>query len=102
MHITASPQGVIQQAASSLNLTCSASGALSPPLSYQWTSTCTGNCFVLQQGRSQTLIQSSLHSIDSGNHTCRITDDLGNSGTATIEVAVNGEMSIKVVLNSNV
>ena len=95
MQITASPPGTVQQAASSLNLTCSASGTLTLPLSYQWTSTCTGNCFVLQ-GTSQTLVQPSLHSIDSGNHTCRVTDDLGNTGTATVEVTVNGELNIKL------
>ena len=87
--IIVSPPRMIQQAASSLNLTCSPSGALLPPLSYQWTSTCSGSCFVLQ-GASQTLIQSSLHSIDSGSHTCQVTDDLGNTGTATVEVIVNG------------
>ena len=85
-----SPLGVIHQAASSLNLTCVVSGVSDTQLSYRWTSTCTGNCFVIGS-MSQSLVQSALHSIDSGNHTCVVTDSLGNEGRATIQVLVSGE-----------
>ena len=89
VEVVVSPPGVTQQASSSINLTCVVSGDSSPPYSYQWTSTCTGNCFVLQDD-SPTLTQLSLHSIDAGNHTCHVTDTLGNSGTATTEIVVTG------------
>ena len=97
MGITVSPvAGVMQQASSSINLTCVVSGTFHPPLSYQWTSTCMGDCFVLL-GRTQTLTESSLHSIDSGNHTCSVTDALGNSGMATTEIRITGKKKIVIM-----
>ena len=95
VEVVVSPPGVIQQASSSINLTCVVSGDSSPPYSYQWTSTCTGNCFVLQDN-SPTLTQLSLHSIDAGNHTCHVTDTLGNSGTATTEIVVTGNSYVPI------
>lgn len=92
--ITVMPLGVTQQASSSVNLTCAVSGISFPPLSYQWSSTCTGNCFVLA-GNTPTLTESTLHSIDTGNHTCTVSDSLGNSGTATTEIVVTGKCSIQ-------
>lgn len=89
VEVTVSPPGVTQLASSSLNLSCVVTGVSYPPLSFQWTSTCTGNCFVLE-GNSATLYQSSLHSIDTGNHTCSVTDALGNSGMGTAELAITG------------
>ena len=88
--VTASPSGVLHQASSSLNLTCSVQGQSDAQLSYQWTSTCTGNCFVLGS-TTQSVAQTALHSVDSGNHTCSVADALGNQGMATIQVAVVGE-----------
>ena len=90
--IEVSPAGITQQASSSVNLTCTVSGMSSPPLSYQWTSTCSGDCFVLE-GDTEALAESSLHSTDSGNHTCVVTDSLGNTGTATAEIVVSGKCS---------
>ena len=90
MSIVSSPPGVIHQAAASLNLTCTVSGQSNTQLSYQWTSTCTGDCFVTGS-RSQSLTQTALHSVDSGNHSCVVTDSLGNQGTATIQVMVTGK-----------
>ena len=95
MEVTVNPPGVTHRASSSINLTCTVTGMSYHPLSYQWTSTCTGNCFV-PLGRTSTLIKSSIHSIDSGNHTCTVTDALGNSGAATIEIAVTGKLSIYI------
>ncbi len=89
VQITVSPPGVTKQSASSVNLTCAVVGTVSAPLSYQWTSTCTGNCFVLL-GRTAMLSQPALHLVDSGNHTCTVTDAIGNSGTATAEIDVTG------------
>ncbi len=91
--VAVNPPGVTQQTSSTINLTCVVSGMPSLPLTYQWTSTCSGNCFVLL-GATQTITQPSLHSVDSGNHTCSVTDALGNSGTATAEVIVTGSLVI--------
>jgi hypothetical protein len=87
--VVVSPLGVIQQASSSINLTCVVSGQSSPPLTYQWTSTCGGSCFVLS-GMTSILAESALHSVDSGNHTCTVTDAVGNVGMATTQVIVAG------------
>ena len=89
--ISVSPPGLMHQASSSLNLTCGISGQSDSQLSYQWTSTCTGNCFVLGR-RVPSLMQTSLHSIDSGNHTCSVIDGFGNQGMATIQITVVGEL----------
>ncbi len=82
--------GVAKQASSSVNLTCSVSGSFTPPLTYQWSSSCTGDCFILQ-GTGSTRIESVLHSVDAGNHTCKVTDALGDSGSATVQIDINGE-----------
>ena len=92
--IRASPPGLVHQVFSSVNLTCTVSGIHRSPLSYRWTSTCTGsNCFVLSVS-TPTVSKSSLHSVDSGNHTCLVTDALGNSGSATVEIQVTGKRGI--------
>ena len=89
--IAVSPSGVVHQASSSLNLTCGRSGQSNTQISYQWSSTCTGNCFVLG-GRVSNLMQTALHSIDSGNHTCSVIDAFGNRGMATVEIIVSGKL----------
>ena len=89
--ITLSPPGVTKQASSPINLTCSVSGNFSASLTYEWSSTCTGNCFILQ-AMVPMLTKSSLHSVDSGNHTCTVSDSLGYSGSSTIEIKINGEL----------
>ena len=90
VQVIVDPHRTTHQASSSINLTCTVMGMYSTPLTYHWTSTCTGKCFVLL-GRTPTLTESSLHSIDSGNHTCTVTDALGNSGTASTEIVVSGK-----------
>ena len=55
-----------------------------------WNSTCSEDCFVLQQSAQQLIMKEVLHSVDSGNHTCIIVDDVGNVGSATIEIRVTG------------
>ena len=89
VEVIISPPEETKQASSSVNLTCTVSGSYTAPLSYQWTSTCTGNCFVLQATDSS-LTKLSLHSVDAGNHTCTVTDALGNSGSSTIQIRING------------
>ena len=83
----------IYQPGSMVVLNCSVVGA-SGPLVYEWTSTCSGDCFVLEQ-QSESVIESGIiHSGDAGNHTCTVTDDTGNYTTATIEMQVIGELIV--------
>ena len=56
---------------------------------YEWTSTCSGDCFIYSQNTG-TILQNVLHSVDSGNHTCYVIDYVGHSGSASIEMAVTG------------
>ena len=81
------------QAATALNLTCNVSGVFYPPLSYRWTSNCTGDCFVLERVAS-TISQMALRAIDSGAHTCSVVDAVGNVGMATFEMNVVGERKL--------
>jgi len=62
------------------------------PLSYLWTSTCSGDCFVLAQSTWSSIHKAIIHSTDSGNHSCMVTDDVGNTGSASIEMNVVGEI----------
>ena len=78
----------VYQAGSSVTLTCQAYGGY-PPLTYNWNSTCDGNCFVLNE-ETQSVQDSSLHSGDGGVHTCSVTDYVGCTGSATIQMTVSG------------
>ena len=78
----------VYQAGSSVTLTCQAYGG-SLPLSYYWNSTCDGNCFTLEEA-TQSVGESALHSRDSGNHTCSVTDYVGHTGNATTQITVSG------------
>ena len=31
-----------------------------------------------------------LHAVDSGNHTCTVVDDVGNTGSSAVELLVSG------------
>ena len=71
-----------------LTLTCQAQGG-NPPLTYNWTSSCGGLCFVLRE-TSDVVRQGALHSIDAGSHTCSATDYTGQTGNATLAISVTG------------
>ncbi len=73
--------------ATSVSLRCDATGT-SGIVTYQWNSTCEGDCFV--RGSSQTVGRSYLFSHDAGYHTCVVTDGAGNSGNASTEMNVIG------------
>ena len=49
----------------------------------------------LHGGRVSNLMQTALHSIDSGNHTCSVTDAFGNRGMATVRIVVSGKLCEK-------
>ena len=74
---------------STLMLMCSVDGRYGP-VNISWTSTCTGVCFVVQQSSQVLITKSVIHSVDSGNHTCTAVDDVGNTGSSTVEIRVEG------------
>lgn len=92
--VTSSPEpgeDASYAAGSSVTLTCEASGdGIVGALTFTWTSTCSlGNCFV--QGASNAEVSStSLHSRDSGTHTCTVTDEVGNFGSVNHDMNVIG------------
>ena len=84
-----STHGPVYSPGSSVQLNCSAEGTVGA-VSTNWNSTCSGNCFVLQQSTPMSIRKEILHSTDTGNHTCTVSDDVGNSGVATIEMRISG------------
>lgn len=76
---------------SGVTLQCSIVGpGAVEPVVYTWMSTCSGNCFVHQQSDQSIIHENIIHSSDSGNHTCAVLDDVGNSGSATFEMQIIG------------
>ena len=86
------PPGPNYEAASSVELSCQFESAeiFFEPVRYEWTSTCTGDCFVLGS-TAATITQLVLRSIDVGTHTCMAVDSVGNIGVATTDISVYGE-----------
>ena len=76
-------------AATDLSLECQVSCGIGG-YSYQWSSDCTGDCFIASQNASL-VSRSALHSTDSGNHTCIVVDGVGNMGSETMSINVVGE-----------
>ena len=77
----------MHKAGSSISLSCASDGG-QPPLSYLWNSTCS-NCFALHQS-TQMISKEVLHSRDTGVHTCTVSDYIGISGIASINLTVEG------------
>ena len=82
-------QGPSYSPGSTLQLTCSVDPQFGSVV-ITWTSTCTGNCFVAQQSSRNSIRKDILHAVDSGNHTCMVVDDVGNTGNATLNMEVSG------------
>ena len=59
-------------------------------LIYEWSSTCSGNCFTKGEGTA-TVSTPYLHSYDTGVHTCTVYDTLGCAGNGSITVNVVGK-----------
>ena len=90
------PLGSVYRVASSVTLTCEIDDTGTfVPLTYQWTSTCLGDCFVRDQ-TSPVVSREGLRSIDAGSHTCTVTDDVGNMGSASVEMAITGIANLQV------
>lgn len=100
MTIASTPQGQDINAAETLSLVCRASGGTGVYV-YQWSSTCTGNCFLNNINPvTQTISQQALRSADSGVYTCTVMDNAGNNGTDSIQLQVVGEIVLLAKLNS--
>ena len=95
MDITNPDQGTEYTPGSSVHLQCLADSRFAPVVT-TWNSTCNGGCFVLQQTGQQVIRTDVLHSADSGNHSCTVTDDVGNTGHTIYEMHVVGEYIISM------
>ena len=91
IHDNLGNRGSAYTAGSSVTLTCSADPRFGPFLT-TWTSTCIGDCFILQQSSQSSVSTIVLHAADSGNHTCTVTDDVGNTGSTSLFMRVSGEL----------
>ena len=58
-------------------------------ITYTWTSTCVGDCFVNGQN-NRSISTLALRAVDSGVHTCSVVDSVGNIGNGSIEIDVTG------------
>lgn len=85
-------QGPEYTPGSAVQLRCSVDGPFTAAVTV-WNSTCSGDCFVLQQSAQEVIMKTIVHGVDSGNHTCTIVDDVGNTGSATIVIRVTGKCS---------
>ena len=75
-------------------LACQVGLSPTPPtgaVTYEWTSTCSGDCFVLSQSTAATVSTQYLKAVDSGTHTCTVTDSIGNQGSASVDISTSGE-----------
>ena len=99
MQIQRDPPGPDYESASSVDLLCDfdSTEVFFEPVRLEWTSTCTGDCFVLG-GITATISQPVLRSIDVGTHTCTVVDSVGNVGVATTEISVYGKDIFVVLL----
>ena len=68
---------------------------------YEWTSTCSGECFVLRQSGVATVSTEYLKAVDAGTHTCTVTDRVGNRGNATVMISTTGDSFEVKVLSEN-
>ena len=78
------------QVDSPVTLTCHVGSEAVQPVSYQWSSSCSGQCSVAGQTDASVTIPL-LRSVDSGTHTCTVSDSVGNSGNGSIQFNVTGK-----------
>ena len=85
--------------ASAINLTCTVSGSAGQ-VSYNWSSDCSGNCFVknkITESVSTLILQPS----DSGTHTCTATDFVGvdciRNASASVVLRIVGEQKMLTI-----
>ena len=73
-----------------VRVTCTATGAGSGTISYQWSSTCRSCPF--QTATSSLVARAAVHSGDTGTHTCVATRG-GSTASASIDMRIVGECS---------
>ena len=81
------------QVGTSLQLACQVGNTPTPPIGAvvnEWTSTSSGECFVLGQPGAATIGTQYLKAVDSGTHTCTVTDSVGNRGSASVNITTTG------------
>ena len=78
--------------ATSVTLTCHVSLEAVQPVTYQWSSSCSGQCSVAGQ-TDDTVTISLLQSIDSGTYTCTVIDNVGNTGNGSLHFNVTGKFT---------
>ena len=76
-------------AAQSLSINCEVFGGTGV-YSYQWSSNCTGSCFITGQVSAE-VMTNAARSSDSGVHSCTVSDDAGNSGSGSTVISVEGK-----------
>ena len=90
--VTVMTSGTTYHVATSVTLICQVGLEAVQPVSYQWSSSCTGQCSIDGQ-TDDTITISLLRSTDSGTHTCTVTDNVGNSGNGSLNFNVTGKFA---------
>ena len=88
--MTVMSSSAIYHVATSVTLICQVGLEAVQPVTYRWSSSCSGQCSVAGQ-MDDTVTISLLRSIDSGTHTCTVTDNVGNIGNGSLHFNVTGE-----------
>ena len=86
------------------SLACQIGTTPTPPIgavTYRWTSTCLGDCFVLNQSTAARVSTLYLKAVDSGTHTCTVTDSVGNQGSASVEISTSSELKVCSISRRN-
>ena len=91
LNVNVTSSDTMYYVATSLTLTCQVGLEAVEPVSYQWSSSCSGQCSVDGQ-TSDVVAISLLRSIDSGIHTCIVTDSVGNTGNGSLQFNVTGKL----------
>ena len=79
-------------------LSCNIGNSPIDPVVYEWTSTCSGECFIFRQPGAATVSTQHLKAIDSGTHTCTVTDSVGNQGSASANVSATGKIGSETII----
>ena len=90
--VTVTSNSTTYHVATSVTLTCRVGLEAVQPVSYQWSSSCSGECSVAGQ-TDDTVTISLLQSIDSGTYTCTVTDNVGNSGNGSLHFNATGKFT---------
>ena len=82
--------------ASSVSLTCVVHDDVVGDVSYLWFSTNTDS--FVNGATEETIYQELLTGFDAGNHTCTVTDEMGNTGSAHTTMKLYGKMIMSPIV----